>query len=212
MQPFLTIAVAHFLALILPGPDFILLARTSLCSGWRVASGVCIGIALANGVFIVAAFAGLAVLQPDSGVFIALQFAGCAYLLRLGLNFLRNAGRDAIEASDLTPKSAGNTPTYEAWRRAAAMGFGSGILNPKNALFYASLAAMLTGPHATPAWKTFYGAWMFSVVALWDLGVAAAIGNPRVLPRFARALPWIERLCGMALILLATGVALTRLR
>ncbi len=57
------IAAAHFLALLSPGPDFFLIARTSLSSGWRVASGACLGIAAANAVFIIAAFAGTAALR-----------------------------------------------------------------------------------------------------------------------------------------------------
>src|SRR3546814_10805338 len=65
MQQFIIIAAAHFLALLSPGPDFFLVARTSLSTSWRIASGACLGIAVANGVFIVAAFAGTAVLQPD---------------------------------------------------------------------------------------------------------------------------------------------------
>src|SRR5690606_36345626 len=102
MEQFLIIAAAHFLALLSPGPDFFLMARTSLVAGWRVASGACLGIALANGLFIVAAFAGTAALRPDSLLFVVLQLAGCAYLLYLGELFLRHAGR-----SDLTVSAAG---------------------------------------------------------------------------------------------------------
>lgn len=92
------------------------------------------------------------------------------------------------------------------------MGFLSGILNPKNALFYASLATMLTGPHASAGWKAIYGTWMFSVVLLWDLLVSVMIGNQAILRRFARALPWLERISGAMLILLAVGVLVLLLR
>ncbi|THF65791.1 LysE family translocator [Pseudothauera nasutitermitis] len=201
MQQFLLVAAAHFLALLSPGPDFFLIARTSLSAGWRVASGACLGIALANGAFIVAAFAGLSTLQPDSRAFAALQLVGCAYLVYLGVLFIRHAGRTA-----LAPATADGSSTA-SWWRAAGMGFLSGILNPKNALFYASLAAMLSGAHTATGWKVAYGAWMFGVVLLWDLLVAATIGNRAVLGRFARALPWLERVSGAALILLAAGVA-----
>ncbi len=47
---------------------------------------------------------------------------------------------------------------------------------------------------------------MFSVVLLWDLLVAVMIGNQAVLRRFARALPWLERISGAMLILLAVAV------
>src|SRR3546814_8821817 len=105
MQPFLMIAAAHFLALLSPGPDFFLIARTSLSAGWRVASGACLGIAVAHGVFIVAAFAGMAALRPDSLPFVVLQLAGCAYLLHLGVLFIRHAGR-----SDLDVSKGGRSP------------------------------------------------------------------------------------------------------
>lgn len=205
MEQFLIIAAAHFLALLSPGPDFFLIARTSLSAGWRVASGACIGIAMANGIFIVAAFVGTAALRPDSALFVVLQAAGCAYLLYLGVQFVRYAGRSEL---DVSTNSRATTPDHPviAWRRAAGMGFLSGILNPKNALFYGSLAGMLTGPHASAGWKTVYGVWMFSAVLLWDVLVAVMIGNQVVLRRFARALPWLERVSGIVLIVLALGV------
>jgi len=210
MQQFLIIAAAHFLALLSPGPDFFLIARTSLSAGWRIASGACAGIALANGMFIIAAFAGTGAMRPDSPWFAALQAAGCAYLLYLGMLFVRHASRHSLDVARGATRMP--TGTSAAWRRAAGMGFLSGILNPKNALFYASLAAMLTGPHASAGWKTVYGAWMFSVVLLWDVLVAALIGNQAVLRRFARALPWLERMSGIVLILLALGVLAVILR
>ncbi|PMR72847.1 AraC family ligand binding domain-containing protein [Billgrantia endophytica] len=70
----------------------------------------------------------------------------------------------------------------------------------------AGMAAMLSGPYASAAWKVAYGAWMFGIVLLWDLLVAAMIGNPLVLRSFSRMLPWLERVCGGMLILLAFGV------
>ncbi|MFJ4112381.1 LysE family translocator [Pseudomonas sp. NPDC089758] len=201
MEQFLIVALAHFLALLSPGPDFFLVARTSISAGWRVASGACLGIALANGLFISLAFAGLAVLQEGSPVFIALQLAGALYLLYIGALFLRHAGRSGLAA-------VGTRGAVSGWWRGLGMGFVSGGLNPKNGLFYASLASMVAS--SSVGWKWAYGVWMFSIVLLWDLLVAAAIGNQRLLRRFAHALPWLERASGMMLIILA-GALLFRL-
>lgn len=211
MQPFLMIAAAHFLALLSPGPDFFLIARTSLSAGWRVASGVCLGVALANGVFIVAAFAGTAAMHTNSAAFLALHAVGCAYLLYLGVLFIRHAGSSDLSVSATSRRASAATRSDMAWLRAAGMGFLSGILNPKNALFYASLAAMLTGPFASPGWKTVYGLWMVSIVLLWDMLIALSIGNHAVLQRFTRALPWLERISGIALIVLALGMIVVML-
>ncbi|AMK31327.1 LysE family translocator [Pseudomonas mosselii] len=199
MQLFLLIATAHFLALLSPGPDFFLVARTSASAGWRVASGACVGIALANGVFIGAAFAGVSFLRDGSPLFVALQLAGCGYLLYIGQLFLRHAGK-----SGLTGAAAHASSHAGSWLNSLGMGFASGILNPKNALFYASLASMIASSSALA--KLAYGIWMFAIVLAWDLLVAVAIGNQRVLHRFARALPWLERTSGVMLILLASGV------
>ncbi|MEK6346509.1 MAG: LysE family translocator [Burkholderia sp.] len=207
MQVFLMIAAAHFLALLSPGPDFFLIARTSLSAGWRVASGACLGIALANGVFIAAAFAGVSALRPGSALFTGLQLAGCGYLLWIGVAFVRHAGGSDLQAcSPPAPGAARAARPALAWARAAVMGFLSGILNPKNALFYASLAAMLSGPYASTGWKLFYGAWMVGVVLGWDALVALTIGNRAVRRRFTRSLAWLERISGLVLIALALGV------
>ncbi|WP_409302388.1 LysE family translocator [Pseudomonas sp. KCJK8993] len=198
-EQFLLVAAAHFLALLSPGPDFFLVARMSMAAGWRSATGACLGIALANGVFIVLAFAGVSVLRPDGLLFLVIQVAGCAYLLYVGGLFIRHAsGRSLTTVTSHGQDRAG-------WWRGLGMGFLSGILNPKNALFYASLAS-LVGAGIGNGWKLAYGLWMFSAVLAWDVLVAVAIGNARVRQRFSRALPWFERCTGALLILLALGV------
>lgn len=207
MQQFLIIAVAHFLALLSPGPDFFLVTRTSIASGWRTATGICLGIALANGVFIVAALGGLAILRADTVLFYAIQLAGCVYLLYMGWMFMRHAGSSTL-APTKGPAGQGSVHPMSWWRGMGA-GFLSGVLNPKNALFYVSLATLIDSNETTGAWRFVYGAWMFGVVLLWDIGVAAAIGNRVVLRRFARALPWLERVSGGMLLLLAAVVLAT---
>ena len=197
MQQFLVIALAHFLALLSPGPDFFLVARTSVNSGWRIASGACLGIALANGAFIAMAFTGFSVLQEGTPLFTCLQLAGAGYLLYIGTLFLRHAGQTSLGA-------VAGQRAVEGWWRGLSMGVLSGILNPKNALFYASLASLVAS--ASVGWKATYALWMFSAVLLWDLLVAMAIGNQRVLQRFARSLPWLERASGVMLVLLAAAL------
>ena len=63
MEQFLAVAAAHFVALLIPGVDFFLIARTAMTGGWRNATGVCLGIATANGIFIAAAFCGVSLIS-----------------------------------------------------------------------------------------------------------------------------------------------------
>lgn len=90
--------------------------------------------------------------------------------------------------------------------RDSGMDFLSGILNPKNALFYVSLATLLGGTHTAMSLKVAYGVWLFSIVLLWDLLVAIFIGNRLFLRYFSQMLPWLERISGVILIGLAVSV------
>ena len=198
-EQFLLVAGAHFLALLSPGPDFFLIVRTALLQGWRRASGICLGVALANGVFIATAWAGLSAIRPGSLAFMLLQWGGCLYLAWLGWCLLRSPGTRLS-----TPAPSGAIAPL-GWWKGLRMGLASGLLNPKNALFYASLFSLLS---QTPRHvQALYGVWMVCAVLGWDLLVAVTAGHHRVVERFARHLPRIERATGAVLLLIALGVA-----
>ena len=74
------------------------------------------------------------------------------------------------------------------WLRNVGLGPPLGLLNPKNALFYLSLAAALS---AVPSGAlALYGLWMVAVVLIWDVFVAVALGSRRALERMGRAAPY----------------------
>lgn len=202
-EQFWMVAGAHFLALLSPGPDFFLIAQTALAQGWRRASGICLGVALANGVFIALALGGFSALRPSSVWFSLLQWSGCLYLAWLGSRLWRSSG--AAQAPLPLPQKQRRSPPAGSWWAGLRMGLVSGLLNPKNALFYASLFALLAATER--AVQVFYGAWMFFAVLVWDLLVAIAMGHPSVVLRFSRHIGAIERTTGGVLILLAVGVA-----
>jgi len=201
-QQFLLVAGAHFLALLSPGPDFFLIVRGALLHGWRKAAAVCAGIAAANGVFIALAVGGFSALRPDGLLFHALQAAGCLYLAYLGALLLRHA-RSASMALRAAGRPGAAAPP--PWPRRFAMGFASGILNPKNALFYASLFSLLAGQQASAGVQAAYGLWMCAAVLGWDLLVAACIGHPAVMACFGRYNAAIERCTGAVLLLIAAA-------
>lgn len=65
---------------------------------------------------------------------------------------------------------------------------------------------MLSGPDNTAGTRLFYAVWMFAVVLGWDLLMAGMVGRAAAMDRFNAALPWIERLSGVLLIILALAV------
>lgn len=193
MDQFLVVALAHFLALLIPGVDFFLIVRTGAAYGWRSASGTCLGIALANGAFIAAAFSGLALIDNQKTL-AWIELAGGLFLVSMGIRFWRARVSLAREG-----EAAGRS----TWVRNLGLGVASGLLNPKNALFYVSLAATLSS--ATPVQLTLYGVWMFSVVLAWDLFIAITMGSTRSRALLARALPGITKVAGAVVTLFGIG-------
>ena len=198
MEQFFAVAAAHFLALLIPGVDFFLIARSAVSSGWRTASGACLGIALANGIFIAAAFSGLSLISHPTLLGL-IQAAGGLFLTYIGAVFLRSSARISVINQPAPP---GNN-----WGKNLGLGFASGLLNPKNALFYVALATGLSS--ADTGALVLYGAWMFAVVLVWDLFVAVALGSDRALAKLSRFLPWITKAAGGFLVLLGVGMIMT---
>ncbi|SJM69106.1 LysE family translocator [Gulosibacter sp. 10] len=197
MEQFLAVAIAHFVSLLIPGVDFFLIARVALAGGWRNATGACLGIALANGAFIAAAFSGIALITRPP-LLDAIQAVGGGFLVFMGIAFLRSPARIDLEHG---PSAARGT-----WLRNLGLGLASGLLNPKNALFYVSLAAAVPGE--PPLTLALYGAWMFGIVLAWDVLVAVMLGSRRALGRMRRALPWLGRGAGVFLLLFGAGMLL----
>jgi len=185
-------------------PDFFLIVRSALVHGTRVASGVCVGIALANGFYIALAISGVALLQEVSGLMSALTWGGCAYLAWLGWRFLTVRGEMS------RPSEQGRAAAPGSWWKECRVGLLSGLLNPKNSLFYASLFSLGFGPSTPMAVQLAYGTWMFAVVLLWDLGIARAAGHPPVVKRFMAHVRKVERATGVILLSLAAGIVWSR--
>lgn len=183
-QQFLLLASAHFLALLSPGPDFFLLLNHALVHGPRAGYRTALGIACANGVFIVAALCGVAWLQENPLAYGLMYWSGCAYLAWLGWQFWR-ATPAAIRVN-----AASSNHDHPAF---FTRGFASGILNPKNAMFYLTLFTVLAGKESTALGRGLAGAWMLSAVLTWDCLVSWLFTRGRMLSAFSRRQALLHR-------------------
>lgn len=205
MELFVLVGISHFLALLLPGADFLLIVRLASRAGWRACLPLCSGIALGNGVYIVLAFSGLQVLQHTPWLLQLIQGLGAAYLLYLSVLLLTpNAAT--------TLSSASQTESAAVPARRALMGLLSALLNPKNGLFYLSLASVLSQQHASTVLYVACGVWMLAVVWTWDMALARLLGAPWFIRRLQQYLPLIERAAGVMMALLAFSMLWTLLR
>lgn len=203
---FWTLVLAHFVALISPGADFFLIVGNTVRHGFKGSLFICVGIALANAFYILLAIIGWSSIKNYPTLFVVIECLGAAYLLWMGFLLIKsskvsNTPLDVTQVSE--PLSA---------FRQLIVGFLSGILNPKNFIFYASLMASILGNQVSLLQQTVSGLWMFFAVLIFDLWVAYLLGHPKTAQYFMGKIYLIERGSGSILILISMGIFYSLLR
>lgn len=192
---FLLIISAHFLALLSPGPDFFLITRAALRLPMRYCLAICAGIATANGVYLCCAVCGLEVIREWTILFTGLRIFGAAYLIYIGILLLkapRKTLQKTTEYQDSILDTHSNLSQF-------LVGFMSGILNPKNAIFYLSLFTVMVSRETALATKGMYALWMTSVVFLWDATVVYILSRGRIKSSLENGVFYVEKLAGVML-------------
>lgn len=197
---FAVLALAHFVALLSPGPDFFLLLGNCSRRGLRCGLGTAFGIAAANGIYIATVIAGFGVLHGNRWLSLGLRVSGVVYLAYVAWKLLESGWRGkARGACGERPDSGGGWLGFR-------MGLLSGLLNPKNGLFYLGLFSASVGADTPPLTRAGYGLWLFSVVLFWDTGLAVLFARGLGLGALRRWLPAVEVGAGLALGGLAAGL------
>ena len=197
---FPALALAHFVALLSPGPDFFLLVGYAVRYRMRGSAGLCVGIALGNGLYILLAIIGWGILRQLPLLFTIIVLLGALYLLWIGSLLIRSRPQ--------TLTGADARSTCPGFGKQLLLGLGSSLLNPKNALFYLALMTALLGPSVTLLQQTMSGIWMTSIVLCWDLLIVMFIGLPQIQRRLSRGILWVERIAGGVLIIFGCAIAL----
>ncbi len=206
---FLAVAVAHFLAVASPGPDFAMVVRQSLAHGRRAAIWTSMGIGTAILVHVTYALLGVGILLRASPFwFSAAKFAGAGYLAWIGVKALRS--RPSSEPSDAPAgaQEALSMPAEPSPRAAWTTGFLTNVFNPKATLFFVAIFASLIGPATPKIIQAAYGAWMSVTTAAWFTMVSVFFTRESVRRAFLRGGHWIDRAMGTVLIALAVALAL----
>ena len=204
---FLSVALAHLLAVASPGPDFAIVLRQSITHGRRTALWTSIGIGTGILLHITYSLLGLGLLIRSSSFwFSGVKYAGAAYIAWLGIQALRAKPRD-------TQSDQGDGPRKPpATHGAFLTGFLTNALNPKATLFFLSLYVMLVSPQ-TPRWvQAGYGLWMAAATMAWFCLVSVLFTKPEVRNKFLRHGHWIDRALGVVFLGFAAKLALASLQ
>ncbi len=190
------------LAVMSPGPDFIMTVQNSVRHGVRAGVATALGIALANLIHITYVHIGIGALIAHSLLaFSILKLCAAAYLIYLGSKAIRSkpAAPQAAEASQ--------APT-PAPRSALLQGFITNALNPKAAIFWLSYLTIVVDPvMPAPVLWGFVTLLLVSAFAWFSL-VAYFLSRQKIRQQFLRCGHWFDRAMGAVLIALGIKVAL----
>lgn len=193
-------------ALISPGPDFVMAVRNAMTHNRRAGIFTALGFAIGVAIHVTYCLFGIAALVAQSIVlFNILKYAGAAYLFYIGVQSLRSKGFSMTEQNG---DHAVPTPLPDT--TAFRIGFMTNLLNPKATLFFMALFTQFIHTD-TPLWVgVIYGFTCVVMTFLWFSIVATILTTPAIRTRFLSISQWIDRACGVALLALGVRLALTK--
>ena len=141
----ITISGIHFLALISPGPDFIIVLKNSVQYSRKIGIFTSIGISLGIIVHLFYCITGLAlILSTNDFILNLFKFLCSGYLIYIGMKSFQTINF----TEKFIKKNAKKTTIYKAIR----IGFLTNILNPKVSLFFLSLFSLVIIPNELPTY------------------------------------------------------------
>ncbi len=194
------------IALISPGPDFVVAVRNAMIHNRRAGILTALGFAIGVAIHVTYCLFGIAALVAKSiVVFNILKYAGAAYLFYIGIQSLRSKGFSMTERNGDDAQ-----PTALSDSKAFRIGFMTNLLNPKATLFFMALFTQLIHSD-TPLWVGMaYGFTCVAMTFIWFSIVATVLTTPAIRTRFLSLSQWIDRICGVALLALGIRLAMTK--
>ncbi|MDA4844125.1 LysE family translocator [Hoeflea poritis] len=178
-------------ALVLPGPDFIAVVRSSMTHGTGAGLMTTLGVSTGLAFYATLSLMGLSAILVDyQWLAWTVRILGGCYLAWLGLRLLF-AKPETIDVSEGLERKKGSPFLF---------GFLVTLTNPKAIVLFASVFATAVTA-ATPAWLMMAMiALVFFSALLWYALVSLFMSSAPVMRRFQNARHWIERAAGVCFI------------
>jgi RhtB (resistance to homoserine/threonine) family protein len=183
-------------ALILPGPDFVGVVRSSLTRGTAAGLLTTLGVTIGLGFYSTLSLLGLsAILVEYQWLTWAVRVLGGLYLAWLGIKLLR--AKPAQPGEEIAGGAGGDTRGNPL-----LFGFIVTLTNPKAIVLFASVFATAVSA-STPMWlmALMVGLVMLSSL-VWYTIVSLFMSSAPVMRRFQHARHWIERIAGASFVLI----------
>ena len=189
--------ISHLLAVISPGPDFVMALKNSLTYSRKTGIYTAIGFGLGIGIHVLYSFIGLAVIISQSEmVFNLIKYLGAAYLFYIGVQSILEKSDFHLIAQQIRKHEI--TPF-----KAFSMGFITNVLNPKASLFFLSLFTFILKSNPNQPTLIIISLIMMLNTALWFSLVAYFFNIPYIQKKYISYQNYIGKGLGIFLILIA---------
>jgi threonine/homoserine/homoserine lactone efflux protein len=198
-------AIAHMLAVASPGPSFVLVAQVAASRSRAAALMATAALTLGAALWAAAALFGLqSLFKHADWLYLALRIGGGLYLIWLGYQLIRHAGRGDLLTPTGSEQSAADMRGI-FWKALLVQ-----LSNPKVIVFFSGIMAALLPRDLSPQSAVM----VVMIVAfnefVWYALVSLLFSGGRARQLYRGARVWIERITGGVLAALGLRLALDR--
>ena len=209
LSEFLILASIHFLAVVVPGPDFAVVVQNSISYGRKIGVITALGIGTGISVHVLYTILGFGLLlQTHPFIFSVIQIISALYLAYLGIQLIYSNLKKLNEADQI---SISTSPPNKVISKKAAFlkGFVTNATNPKATVFFLGIFTTVVSQTTPLSVQFTYGVWMCMVNALWFIVVAYLFTLNHIRMVFLQRKKWFEITMGIILIALALRLFIT---
>lgn len=191
-----TLALLYLAALIIPGPNLLLLTHTAASASRRAALGVALGISTGTVLWVaVAVFGVQQIFDAAPALQTALRAIGGVYLLYLAWGLFRSLRRNV--ASDVATEGSQVAVSHDnaGWAN-YRRGLLTNLTNPKSLAFWTSVAVVSLDPNAALATRLAAVAMVGAMGLVYHLGVAWLFSTAPAQQAYLRAKPALSVVTG----------------
>ncbi len=201
----LTVAIIHLLAVMSPGPDFVVVTKNSLSYSRKIGTYTALGVALGIIVHVAYSLFGIGFIISQSIVlFTVIKLLGAFYLIWIGIKAIRSKP-SSVEDNSVEIKKGKTITPFGAVKN----GFFVNVLNPKATLFFLALFTQVISPATPKAIQLIYGIEMTVATFVWFSVVAYFFSHSKLKVKIQKIAHHIDKITGLALIALGIKVALS---
>ncbi|TDP01272.1 LysE family translocator [Marinomonas balearica] len=218
-----SVVVITLLAVISPGPDFVLITKQAISNGRRAGIICSLGIGAGISVHLLYTLVGLGMLLSEQEWLLnTMKILGAGYLLWLGgsalwpdlrkiMKWRRShlGERNSDERNSINPVVSNESSnaslnasqplelkTQKGLKASFMSGFICNVLNPKTMLFIVALFSQVISPETSIGVQLVYGVYIAIAHFIWFSLVACLFTTSAIQSRIQNAKRWLERLSG----------------